>query len=139
MAEAPILVVAQHAVIGALLGSLIELSGHAAVFPGGGESPSIVIKRVSPRLILIDSDHPFASDARLSDSARQIRCPVLMFSSTLSGNDTAEFAAKRQMEWFTLPIKYRAFVDMIERTLPPVGTGLLFDTTTGEHGASAPL
>ena len=139
MSEAPILVVAQHAVIGALLGSLVELSGRVAAFPNAGELPSAAVRRVSPALILIDSDHPFAVDSRLAESARAIRCPLLMFSSTLSGIDTAEFAARRQMKSFTLPIKYRAFVEMIERTLRPPDIDLPFDSTTGEHGASAPL
>jgi DNA-binding NtrC family response regulator len=138
MSEAPVLIVAQHAVIGALLGSLVELSGHLAVFPQASELPSASVKRVGPRLILIDSDHPFSSDSRLFDAARQVRCPLLMFSSTLSGSDTAEFAAKRQIKSFTLPIKYRAFVEMIERALQRPPVELPFDTT-GEYGASAPL
>lgn len=138
MSEAPVLVVAQHAVIGALLGSLVELSGHLAVFPNANEPPATAIRRVNPRLILIDSDHPFSSDSRLFDSAKQVRCPLLMFSSTLSGSDTAEFAAKRQLKSFTLPIKYRAFVDMIDRALQRQNLDLPFETT-GEHGAAAPL
>ena len=138
MAEAPVLIVAQHAVIGALLGSLVELSGHLAEFPRAGELPSAAVKRVGPRLILIDSDHPFSSDSRLFDAATHVRCPLLMFSSTLSGSDTAEFAARRQMKSFTLPIKYRAFVEMIERTLQRPSVDFPFETT-GEHGASAPL
>ena len=138
MSEAPILVVAQHAVIGALLGSLVELSGHVAGFPHPGEPLAATVKRLRPQLILVDSDHPFAVDPRLTDAATLARCPLLMFSSTLSGSDTAEFAAKRHMQSFTLPIKYRAFVEMLERTLQRTPTDLPFETT-GEHGASAPL
>ena len=138
MPEAPVLIVAQHAVIGALLGSLVELSGHVAVFPSSSELPPAVVKRLRPQLILIDSDHPFSSDSRLFDSAKHARCPVLMFSSTLSGSDTAEFAAKRQLKSFTLPIKYRAFVDMIERVLQRPAVDFPYETT-GEHGATASL
>lgn len=138
MAETPVLIVAQHPVIGALLGSLVELSGHLAEFPQPSESPAAAVNRAHPQLILIDSDHPFSSDSRLFSSASQTRCPLLMFSSTLSGTDTAECAARREVESFTLPIKYRAFVDMIERVLQRSGVGLTIGMT-GERGTTASL
>lgn len=138
MHEVTVLIVAQHTVIGALLGSLIELTGHRPAFPEPPELPSAAIARLSPALTLIDSDHPFSTDPRLFDQARLARCAMLMFSSSLNGHDTESVAAARQLKSFTLPIKYRDFVDMIERTLQPAGLDLPLETT-GEHGAAAPL
>lgn len=138
MHEVPVLIVAQHSVIGALLGSLIELSGHSPVFPEPKESPSAAMARLAPRLALIDADHPLSRDPLLEHQALTSHCAMLMFSSTLNAPDTESVASERHMKSFTLPIKYRTFVDMVERTLQPPSLDLPFETT-GEHGAAAPL
>jgi hypothetical protein len=135
--EATVLIVAQHSVIGALLGSLVELGGHRAVFPHSDELPSAAIGRIGPRLTLIDSDHPFSTDPRLFEQARIAHSAMLMFSSTLNGHDTESVAAKWHLKSFTLPIRYRDFRDLMETTLDPL-VRLPFETT-GEHGAAASL
>ena len=128
---------AQHSVIGALLGSLIELAGHRAAYPEPLELPSAAIGRVSPQLTLIDSDHPFSNDPQLFEQAQIARSAMLMFSSTLNGLDTERLAMKRHLKSFTLPIKYREFRELIDQTLLPPGRRS-YDTT-GDHGAPAPL
>ena len=137
MDEATVLVVAQHSVIGALLGSLIELGGHRAAYPHPDELPSAAIGRVRPGLTLIDFDHPSSNDPRLFEQARIAHSAMLMFSSTLNGPDTESVAAKRHLKSFTLPIRYRDFRDLVDATLNP-GIPLSFETT-GEQGAAASL
>ena len=134
MPEVTVLVVAHHAVIGALLGSLVELAGHRAAFPEPGELICDAVTRVKPKLTLLDSDHPNSIDARIFEEARTLGSQCLLFSSSLSRNDTETIAASRRLPSFTLPIKFREFVDLVERS---VGAERQHRAgTSGEHPAS---
>ena len=137
MSEATVLVVAQHAVIGALLGSLVELAGHRAAFPEASEELCDAVRRVRPDLALLDSDHPNSTDSRIFDEARAVGAQCLLFSSSLSRHDTETIAASRRLPSFTLPIKFKEFVDLVERSVDPVPRRKR--GTTGEHSASAAL
>ena len=134
MSEVTVLVVAQHAVIGALLGSLVELAGHRAVFPQPNEMICDAVRRVGPSLTLLDSDHPHSSDPRIFDESRTLGAACLLFSSSLSRHDTETIAASRHLPSFTLPIKFREFADLVERSVTPRRYG-----ASGEQRASAPL
>ena len=137
MREVIVLVVAQHAVIGALLGSLVELAGHRAAFPEPAETISDAIHRIRPHLTLLDSDHPHSSDLRIARESRSIGTQLLLFSSSLNRHDTETIAASRHLPSFTLPIKFREFVELVDRTVV-AGIDHL-PSTSGEHSAGAAL
>lgn len=120
MAVVTVLVVAQHAVIGALLGSLVELAGHRAAFPEPSELIPDAVKRLSPSLTLLDSDHPHSTDPRIFDEVRTLGTQCLLFSSSLSRHDTETIAASRHLPSFTLPIKFREFVELVDRAISPL-------------------
>lgn len=137
MPEVTVLVVAQHAVIGALLGSLVELAGHRVAFPEPSERICDAVTRVRPRLTLLDSDHPNSTDSRIFEEARTLGSQCLLFSSSLSRHDTETIAASRRLPSFTLPIKFREFVDLVERNVGIERSPRL--SASGEHSASAAL
>lgn len=134
MPEVTVLVVAQHAVIGALLGSLVELAGHRAAFPEPSELICDAVTRVRPKLTLLDSDHPNSTDARIFDEVRSLGAQCLLFSSSLSRHDTETIAASRRLPSFTLPIKFREFVDLVERSVDVERPSRM--SASGEHSAS---
>jgi DNA-binding NtrC family response regulator len=137
MSEVTVLVVAQHAVIGALLGSLVELAGHRVAFPEPAETISDAVHRVRPRLTLLDSDHPHSTDVRIAHEAKTIGSQLLLFSSSLNRHDTETIAASRHLPSFTLPIKFRDFVELIEHSVNCAVDRAV--GTSGEHSASAAL
>jgi DNA-binding NtrC family response regulator len=137
MPEVVVLVVAQHAVIGALLGSLVELSGNRVAFPEPKEGIWDAVRRVRPALALLDSDHPASADNRIFQEARTAGAQLLLFSSSLNRHDTETIAASRHLPSFTLPIKFREFVDLVDKSLRPNADRKL--SASGEHSASAAL
>src|SRR3954452_20223873 len=62
MTDVQILVIAEHAMIGALLGALVELAGHRPRFAEAGEAPDAAIERLRPDLVLLDCEHVAAGD-----------------------------------------------------------------------------
>lgn len=135
MPTVTVMIVAQHAVIGALLGSLVELAGHLAAFPEPGEKIWDAVRRASPTLTLLDSDHPNSTDIRVFQEARTVRSPLLLFSSSMSRNETETVAASRHLPSFNLPIKYREFVDLVDHSLATRRDGT--PGTSGEHSIGA--
>ena len=135
MATGTVMIVAQHAVIGALLGSLVELAGHRAAFPEPGENIWDAVGRASPTLTLLDADHPHSTDIRVFREARTVGSPLLLFSSSMSRNETETVATSRHLPSFNLPIKYREFVDLVDQSLATRRGGTL--GTSGEHSVGA--
>ena len=122
MTDVQILVIAEHAMIGALLGALVELAGHRPRFAEGGEAPDAVIERQRPDLVLLDCEHAAAVDDAVYRAAFEVGSRVALFGSSLSQTETERFAARRGVPCITLPIGYTAFSKRIAEFLPSKST-----------------
>ena len=109
MTDVQILVIAEHAMIGALLGALIELAGHRPRFGEAGEMPEDAIERLRPDLVLLDSEHAAAGADAAYRAAFSVGSRLVLFGSSLSESETERFAARRGVACITLPIGYNAF------------------------------
>ena len=117
MSDRSILVIAKHPVLGALLGSLVELAGHEPVFPDLGEAAGEAILRLRPSLALLDFAHDAAWDDETYRQAAVLGAPVLLFSSSRTQTEADSIAAGRGVKAFVLPIQFRAFERLLSASL----------------------
>jgi DNA-binding response OmpR family regulator len=117
MTDVQILVIAEHAMIGALLGALVELAGHRPRFAEAGEAPDAAIERLRPDLVLLDCEHVAAGDEAAYRVAFEAGSRIALFGSSLSEAETERFAARRGVPCITLPIGYTAFSKRIGEVL----------------------
>jgi len=117
MTDVQILVVAEQAMIGALLGALVGLAGHRARFAEAGEAPDAAIDRLGADLVLLDCEHAAAGDDAVYSTAFEAGSRVVLFGSSLSESEIERFAARRGVPCITLPIGYTAFSKRISEFL----------------------
>ena len=72
-----VLVLADHSLLGALLGLWVETVGAIPVFPRNGQPPEAALEDIAPRVILVDVEHPAAASDALHEAAARGRIPVL--------------------------------------------------------------
>jgi hypothetical protein len=109
--------VANDAVLGALMGALVDLSGYQPIFPAADESPSRAIPRVVPTLVLLDGEHDRACDDEVYRCAQTVGARVLFFSAARTQNESQELARQRGLSSITLPIRYQDFRREIDGAL----------------------
>lgn len=109
MSSVPVLVVAKDSMIAALMGSLLELSGHVPVFPLADEHPIAAIRRVRPALLLLDCDHDVACEDEAYARAAAIGCKVLLFTPSRTEDELRVFARRRGLKSIALPMRFQAF------------------------------
>jgi DNA-binding response OmpR family regulator len=117
MAEVQILVVAEHAMIGALLGALVELAGHRPLFAEAREGADAAVDRLRPDLVLLDCEHAASYDDHLYSTCRDVNSRVILFGSSLSASEVERYAARRGVASITLPIGYTAFSQRVRGLL----------------------
>ena len=117
MTAVQILVIAEHAMIGALLGALVELAGYRPRFVDSGELPEAAIERLRPDLVLLDCEHPAAQGESTYRAAHDAGSRVVLFGSSLTAAETERFAARRGTPCITLPIGYNAFSQRVAAIL----------------------
>ncbi len=117
MSVQPILVIAKHPVLGALLGSLVELAGHEPVFPDPDEAAGEALLRLRPSLTLLDCAHDAARADEIYRQAAVLNAPVLLFSSSRTHTEADSMAARRGVKAFVLPIQFRAFERLLSASL----------------------
>jgi CheY-like chemotaxis protein len=122
MKDVQILVIAEHAMIGALLGALVELAGHRPRFAEAGEAADAAVERLAPDLVLVDCEHPAAADDAAYRAAFDVGGRIVLFGSSLNAAETERFAARRGVPCITLPIGYTAFNQRLS-TLLDAGPG----------------
>jgi len=121
-----IMILANEEVISALLGAMVELDDHIAVFPGANERPLTAIARCRPDLVLLDCEHELAWDAQAMRSIPATGAQVLLFSAMRSQREIDQIAARYGIAAFVLPVAFREFTAHVDRIL---GTG--FDAAIG--------
>ena len=117
MSNVRILVVAGHAMIGALLGALVELAGYRPLFADVDERPDAAIERLEPDLVLLDCELAAAAEDDAYRAAFEAGSRLLLFGSSLTAVETERFAARRGAPCITLPIGYTAFSERVKALL----------------------
>jgi hypothetical protein len=112
-----VLVVASDPVVAALLGALVELERHTALYPGAGETLPSALSRLRPRVVLIEAvgDAPVAPDelGRLFASVRETGARGVLFAAAGRRDDLRRRAAALDAPWFTLPVDRRSLAHLL--------------------------
>lgn len=99
-----VLILSTDAVVAALLGTLVELDGHAPVFPSRDELPHRALERLRPRVVLVDCDHADACAADFFAQGRAQSTGVVLFSASRLQREVREVAERYGLPSFALPI-----------------------------------
>ena len=99
-----VLIVSTDAVVAALLGTLVELDGHAPLFPSADEPPRRALARLRPDAALVDCDHAEACASEFFDDGRAQSTGVVLFSAARLQGEVQEIARRYGLPSFALPI-----------------------------------
>ena len=95
---------AREAVIGALVGMLLELEDYEPVFPAPDERPEDAIRRLRPPLIVVlDGQLPEASSDLFHLRCTQSGARVCLFGEPLVVDEVRAAARARGIGFFAMP------------------------------------
>ncbi|HEX5437249.1 MAG TPA: hypothetical protein VFW98_08815 [Gemmatimonadaceae bacterium] len=104
MTNGSVLVLSNDTLITALLLSLLELEGFTLLHGDGTEAAAVVVERLKPRLLLLDSHLPEARMEALYHAVATAGTVAVLFSPGHARADVEAMARARGLPWFTLPI-----------------------------------
>ena len=102
-----VLILARDPLTGALLATLVEVSGFQAVFPVPTESAEDAIGRVQPTLVLVDCDA--GDETRCLEPVEAYGGSVILFSPWRGEAEVRRIAARHGLPYFSLPIAWVDF------------------------------
>ena len=108
-----VLILARDPLTGALLATLVEVSGFQAVFPAPTESAEDAIGRVQPTLVLVDCDA--GDEARCLEPVEAYGGSVILFSPWRTEPELRSIASRLGLGYFTLPIHWLEFRRQLRR------------------------
>lgn len=112
-----ILVVADDALLAALVGSIVESVRYTAVFPSAGESPDQAVVRVKPlAAVLLDAGESSAQSDLLLSRTRKLGARLMLFGDRVDARAT--WARANSVLMFRLPQEIEALSDALEALLP---------------------
>jgi hypothetical protein len=100
----------------ALVGAAVELAGHAPRFPRAGESARDALRRLRPRVVLVDCDHEACSEEFIGP-ALMTRARVQLFRSRRTQRDASEVARRLGLSVVEFPMEPDALTAFL-RDLP---------------------
>ena len=113
-ASLSVLVLAREELISALLGLLVETSGHRASFAAPDETSSVAVRRVRPDVVIVDCDHRDCT-SELVKAAREVGARLILFSASREADYVRKIAAPSLSQSFTFPIEPPRLDSMIRQ------------------------
>jgi hypothetical protein len=99
-----VLILSPDALSAALLAALVEFDGHAPAFPEDSEAPRDALRRLRPRTVLVDFDHPTACAPDFFGPATMTGARVVLFGPRRFADAIRTAAATHSLASFTLPV-----------------------------------
>lgn len=100
----PVLVLAREELISALLGLLVETTGHTVSFAAPEETSAAAVRRVRPAVIIVDCDHRDCTND-LVQAATEVGARLILFSASREADYVRKIAAPSRSQSFTFPIE----------------------------------
>ena len=113
----PVLVFSSDPLAAALLAAAVELAGHAPHFAQKEELARDALRRVRPRLVLVDCDHEESCSDEFVGPALMMKARVLLFRSKRTQRDVREFAERLELRTMELPMDFDALHDILNEML----------------------
>lgn len=109
-----VLILAREDLIAALIGLLVETSGHAVLFPRGDEDSHAAMRRLRPHVIVVDCDHKDCT-GELVKTANEIGGRLILYSASREPEYVRRAAAPSRSLSFTFPIEPPQLDSMIRQ------------------------
>src|SRR5687767_9946685 len=109
-----VLVLAREELISALLGLLVESTGHKVSFAAPDEVSDVAVRRVRPAVIVVDCDHRDCTED-LVRAAREVGARLILFSASREPDYVRKIAAPSRSQSFTFPIEPPRLDSMIRQ------------------------
>lgn len=109
-----VLVLAREELISALLGLLVETTGHSVFFPESEEGAEDAMRRTGPGVVIVDCDHRGCTDA-LVQAASEVGARLILFSASRDPEYVRKAAATARSQSFTFPIEAPQLDSMIRQ------------------------
>lgn len=105
----PVLVLASHPSITSVLCGLVTRAGHAAAAPHDDEAVEQAVRRIRPRVAIIDFEHPGAASPRIARQLDRAGTRTVLCSTWQRSAEARRHAAAIQALFFTLPVADKDF------------------------------
>jgi hypothetical protein len=96
-------VLSTDALVAALLGALAEVEGGRPHFAQAGEAPRDAVRRVRPRLLLVDCDPPGGCDTAVIGPATMMGATVVLFGRPAHAATVRECASRLGVVVLAMP------------------------------------
>jgi AmiR/NasT family two-component response regulator len=117
-AGAIVVLVLVRDVLGAgLFAALVETMGNVAVFPIAGERADLAVRRLRPRIVLLDCFHPAARMDELFAAVDSVAARVLLFTAGEPWAEVEQIARRPEVAVFVHPTPGRSFADLLQDAL----------------------
>lgn len=117
MDSSTILIISSDPLAAALLGAAVELTGHAPSFMQAEEPARNALRRVRPRLVLIDCDHEESCSDEFVGPALMMQARVLLFRSPRTTRDVRDFAQRLSLTVLELPFDHDEFMVIMNSSM----------------------
>ena len=105
-----VLILSADVLAAALLGAAVELAGHQPHFPESHERPRDALRRVRPRLVVVDCDHEEACAESFVGPALMTGAQLLLFDSHKRADRGVTAARRLGLDVVHLPEDHEVFV-----------------------------
>ncbi|MEX0908180.1 MAG: hypothetical protein WDZ58_00335 [Gemmatimonadaceae bacterium] len=109
-----VLVLAREELISALLGLLVETTGHSVFFAKPEERAEDAMRRIGPQVVIVDCDHRDCTDD-LVQAANEVGARLILFSASRDSDYVRRAAATAHSQSFTFPIQAPQLDSMIRQ------------------------
>ena len=116
-----ILILSDDAVAAALLGALIETLGYAVRFAKAPESSGDSMRRVKPKVCLLDCADPSRCSDEILGRAAMRRISVVVFGTSAALDRVRALASEHDIEMLLVPPAVDALQHALERAMKKAG------------------
>jgi DNA-binding NtrC family response regulator len=110
-----VLILSRDAVAAALLGFLVETLRYAVRFARPPESPSATLRRVRPRICLVDCADPESCGGEFVGHATMRGVSVVIFGTRATLDRVRDLARQHRIETLLMPVQLEALESALSR------------------------
>ena len=110
-----VLILSPDAVAAALLGGLVETLGYTVQFARAPEPVLESLRRIRPRICLVDCTDPSACSPELIGRATMRGISVIIFGTREALEKVRALASTQKLDWLLMPADIEELRDKLER------------------------
>ena len=118
MSRHDVLILSADTLAAALLGAAVELAGHQPHFPQADEVAQVALRRVRPRLVIVDCDHDHACSEAFVGPVLTTGAQLLLFDSRQHAADGVDVARRLGLNVVHLPDDHAVLLQRLRELLP---------------------